>query len=176
MLGHLTVADDEYDIVTGDRHAWHMKLLDSGAQVLRAEFLPFRMRRGGKLASDSATFTLRGDGFLRPAGWVLESSDGWSLRALVRAPARDRGPIREEGRLGLEEWKTRRTSSAEGKNSDADSRVWKAGLGSAAFAVAYHVRLAGSIPALGGNDILAIAFASWLAIKWAEAQPLVAGG
>jgi hypothetical protein len=52
---------------------------------------------------------------------------------------------------------------------------WKAGLGSA-FSVAYHVRLAGSFPALGGNDILAIAFASWLAVKWAEAQPLVAGG
>jgi hypothetical protein len=75
----------------------------------------------------------------------------------------------------LEEWKTHGTTSAEGIASDANSGVWKAGLGSA-FAVAYHVRLAGSVPALGGSDILAIAFASWFAIKWAESLPMVPSG
>jgi hypothetical protein len=175
MLGHLIVGDHEYDIVTGDRHAWHMWLLDGDGQTRTGEFLPFRHRRGGKLASDNATFTLKGDGFLRPAGWILESPDGWSLRALVRAPARDRGRTREEGTSGLEEWKTGGTSREEGRQSHSNRGEWKAGLGSV-FAVAYHVRLAGSLPALDGNDTLAIAFASWLAIKWAEAQPLVPSG
>jgi hypothetical protein len=176
MLGHLIVGDDECDVVTGGLRAWHMLLLDGDGQTRRGEFLPFRHRRGGKLVSDNATFTLRGDGFLRPAGWVLESSDGWLLRALVRAPPRDRERIREEGASSLEEWKTRRITSAEGMKSDTHSGAWKAGLGSAAFSVAYHVRLAGSVPALGGNDILAIAFASWFAIKWLEAQPILVGG
>jgi hypothetical protein len=47
----------------------------------------------------------------------------------------------------------------------------------AAFAASYEVRLAGSsLPDLSTADVLAIAFASWLVVKWAEAAPLTMGG
>jgi hypothetical protein len=169
-LGQILVAGNRYDIVRPGRSPWHMQLLDAdGGRAPMCEFLPFHRRRGGKLVSESATFTLRGDGFWRPAGWVLERPERWHVRATVRPYRPTRGPGR--GLEEIEEWRV------EKERAKAN---WSAALRDveiAAFAASYEVRLAGSsLPDLTTADILAIAFASWLVVKWAEAAPLTMGG
>jgi hypothetical protein len=171
-LGQILTGGNRYDIDRQGQAAWHVQLLDADGLAPRCEFLPFHHRRGGKLVSENATFTLKGDGFWRPAGWVLECSEGWHLRAAVRAhqPARGR-------RRGLEEMEKWRTERVKGSRS-LSLREWEIAIGAgSAQAIPYEVRLAGSsLPNLSSGDILAIAFASWLVVKWAEAVPLLLSG
>jgi hypothetical protein len=50
----------DYQIVRTKPHGWHYALQAPEGGGLLWEFVPFRLLRGGRLRSDSATITLRG--------------------------------------------------------------------------------------------------------------------
>jgi hypothetical protein len=78
----LVAGDREYAIARLRKHGWHYIVVDRSSEHSVCEYLPFRMRRGGRLIASDTTIFLRGK-LLRPRLWSFTTESGQRVRAHV---------------------------------------------------------------------------------------------
>jgi hypothetical protein len=82
-LARLVVGDDEYDIVQRRRRGWSFQLVERTSRRQIGDFVPFWIRRGGKIRLTGASVSLRSR-LLRPERWTLSSDRGQRVEAITR--------------------------------------------------------------------------------------------